>query len=74
MYLSHVESLRSLAAHPRELSHALDAAGTDYTSETYPGTIIHGFTMSDTDAFSPSGLQRHWDRLIPLLNDTLASS
>ena len=55
-----------------ELNQALDAAGIDYTSEIYPGTI-HGFTMSDTDAFSPSGLQRHWDRLLPLLHRTLAS-
>jgi len=29
--------------------------------------------MSDTDAFSPSGLQHHWDRLLPLLDRTLAS-
>ena len=55
-----------------ELNQALDAAGVDYTSEIYPGTV-HGFTMSDTDAFSPSGLQHHWDRLLPLLDRTLAS-
>ncbi len=30
--------------------------------------------MSDTDAFDPAGLQRHWDRLLPLLDRTLASS
>ncbi|MEU9851823.1 dienelactone hydrolase family protein [Streptomyces sp. NPDC047974] len=53
-----------------ELNRALDAAGVDYGSEIYPGTI-HGFTMSDTDAFSASGLARHWDRLIPLLDRTL---
>lgn len=56
-----------------ELNQALDAAGVDYTSEIYPGTI-HGFTMSDTDAFDPSGLQRHWDRLLPLLDRTLTHS
>ena len=55
-----------------ELNQALDAAGVRYTSEIYPGTV-HGFTMSDTDAFSPSGLQRHWDRLLPLLDRTLAN-
>lgn len=53
-----------------ELNQALDAAGVDYTSETYPGTV-HGFTMSDTAAFSPSGLQHHWDRLLPLLGRAL---
>ncbi len=56
-----------------ELNQALDAAGVDYTSEIYPGTI-HGFTMSDTDAFNPAALQRHWDRLLPLLDRTLGNS
>ncbi|MEU6226729.1 dienelactone hydrolase family protein [Streptomyces sp. NPDC047042] len=56
-----------------ELNRALDAAKLDYTSEIYPGTV-HGFTMSDTGAFDPAGLQRHWDRLLPLLNRTLANS
>ncbi|MFG2548495.1 dienelactone hydrolase family protein [Streptomyces sp. NPDC048581] len=54
-----------------ELNRALDAAGVDHTSEIYPGTV-HGFTMSDTDAFNASGLRRHWDRLLPLLDRTLA--
>jgi carboxymethylenebutenolidase len=49
-----------------ELNRALDAAGMDYTSEIYPGTV-HGFTMADTGAFDPAGLRRHWDRLLPLL-------
>ena len=56
-----------------ELNQALDAAGVDHTSEIYPGTL-HGFTMSDTDAFNPSALQRHWDRLLPLLDRTLPNS
>ncbi|MEU9925370.1 dienelactone hydrolase family protein [Streptomyces griseoluteus] len=55
-----------------ELNRALDAAKVDYTSEIYPGTV-HGFTMSDTDAFDPAGLQHHWDRLLPLLDRTLAN-
>ncbi|MFC8130950.1 dienelactone hydrolase family protein [Streptomyces sp. NPDC057302] len=54
-----------------ELNKAFDAAGVDYTTEVYPDTL-HGFTMSDTDAFSPTGLQRHWDRLLPLLDRALA--
>jgi carboxymethylenebutenolidase len=56
-----------------ELNQALDTAGVGYTSEIYPGTV-HGFTMADTDAFSASGLKRHWDRLLALLNRTLANS
>ncbi|MFI9257171.1 dienelactone hydrolase family protein [Streptomyces sioyaensis] len=55
-----------------ELNQALDAAGVGYTSEIYPGTV-HGFTMSDTDAFNPAALQLHWDRLLPLLGRTLTN-
>ncbi|MFF9457765.1 dienelactone hydrolase family protein [Streptomyces flaveolus] len=56
-----------------ELNQALDAAGVGYTSEIYPGTV-HGFTMSDTDAFNPAALQLHWDRLLHLLSRTLTKS
>ncbi|MGQ5637735.1 MULTISPECIES: dienelactone hydrolase family protein [unclassified Streptomyces] len=56
-----------------QLNQALDAAGVGYTSEIYPGTV-HGFTMSDTDAFNPAALQRHWDRLLSLLARTLDNS
>ncbi|MGC7101627.1 dienelactone hydrolase family protein [Amycolatopsis lurida] len=56
-----------------KLNQALDTAGVDYTSEIYPGTV-HGFTMSDTDAFNPAALQHHWDRLLTLLDRTLGNS
>jgi carboxymethylenebutenolidase len=56
-----------------EFNETLNAAGVSYTSEIYPGTI-HGFTMSDTDAFNPAALQRHWDRLLSLLGNTLTTS
>ncbi|MEU3661467.1 dienelactone hydrolase family protein [Streptomyces sp. NPDC032940] len=55
----------------RELNRALDAAKVDHTSEIYPGTV-HGFTMSDTDAFDPAALRLHWDRLLPLLYRALS--
>ncbi|MEV7630176.1 dienelactone hydrolase family protein [Actinoplanes sp. NPDC089786] len=51
----------------------MNAAGVSYTSEIYPGTI-HGFAMSDTDAFNPAALQRHWDRLLSLLGNALTTS
>jgi carboxymethylenebutenolidase len=54
-----------------ELNKALDAAGVCYTSEIYPGTV-HGFTMSDTSAFSAAGLEQHWDRLLALLGGAFA--
>ena len=72
VHLGHAEGDMSSEA-ISELNQAVDAAGVGYTSEIYPGTI-HGFTMSDTDAFNPSALRRHWDRLLPLLGRTLANS
>lgn len=54
----------------RELGEALDATGVRHTTEVYPGTV-HGFTMSDTDAFHPAGRQTHWERLLALLERTL---
>ncbi|MGW3994677.1 dienelactone hydrolase family protein [Amycolatopsis sp. NPDC004772] len=53
-----------------ELNETLDAAGLEYTSEIYPGTV-HGFTMSDTDSFDPAALERHWDSLLALLGRAL---
>ncbi|MFE6667542.1 dienelactone hydrolase family protein [Streptomyces sp. NPDC057697] len=53
-----------------ELDRALDATGVGHTTEVYAGTV-HGYTMADTDAFDPSALQRHWDRLFPLLGRAL---
>jgi carboxymethylenebutenolidase len=72
VHLGHAEGDMTPAA-LGELNQALDAAGVGYTSEIYAGTV-HGFTMSDTDAFNPAALQRHWDRLLPLLDRTLANS
>ncbi|MFE5853073.1 dienelactone hydrolase family protein [Streptomyces sp. NPDC056500] len=72
VHLGHAESDLTPEAFG-ELNQALDTAGVGYTSEIYPGTI-HGFTMSDTDAFNPAALQRHWDRLLSLLQSTLAST
>ncbi len=56
-----------------EVTRSLEAAGVTHTCETYPDTV-HGFTMSDTDAFSASGTQRHWDRLLALLSRTLTTA
>ncbi|WP_249998385.1 dienelactone hydrolase family protein [Actinoplanes sp. M2I2] len=72
MHFGHAQSDLTPAALGK-LNDTLSAAGAGYTSEIYPGTV-HGFTMSDTDAFDPAALQRHWDRLLPLLGRTLANA
>ncbi|MEU6479349.1 dienelactone hydrolase family protein [Streptomyces sp. NPDC047017] len=53
-----------------ELTRALDAAGVARTVEICPGTL-HGYTMSDTDAFHPAALRRHWEGLLALLDRNL---
>ncbi|WP_329172718.1 dienelactone hydrolase family protein [Streptomyces sp. NBC_01477] len=71
VHLGHAEGDMTPEALGR-LDQALDASGVNHSSETYPGTV-HGFTMSDTDAFDAAALQLHWDRLLPLLDRTLAN-
>ncbi|GAA1979520.1 dienelactone hydrolase family protein [Kitasatospora viridis] len=56
-----------------ELRQVLAAAGVADPVEIYPDTF-HGFTMSDTSAFSADALRRHWERLLPLLETGLAAS
>ncbi|MFI6346665.1 dienelactone hydrolase family protein [Streptomyces sp. NPDC050560] len=53
-----------------EWRRALDATGVDHTCEVYPGTQ-HGFTMADTSSFDQAAFERHWDRLLPLLDRNL---
>ncbi|MDJ0363468.1 dienelactone hydrolase family protein [Rhodococcus sp. H29-C3] len=69
VHLGHAEGDMTPEDHD-VLQQSLDAANLDYTSEIYPDTI-HGYTMSDTDAFNASALQHHWDRLLPLLDSAL---
>jgi len=70
-HLGHAENDASMTRDDvAALDKALDEGGVDYTSEVYPGTV-HGFTMADTAAFSPEGLERHWDRLLSLLSETV---
>ncbi|AGZ46656.1 dienelactone hydrolase family protein [Actinoplanes friuliensis] len=52
------------------LEAALDAADVRFRSEVYAGAE-HGFTMSDTAAYSPEGEKRHWEKLFELLDNTL---
>ncbi|MFI6865467.1 dienelactone hydrolase family protein [Nocardia sp. NPDC050406] len=56
----------------RELVEALTTAGARFSVEFYPDTV-HGFTMADTSVFSPSGLDRHWDRLLALFSNNLGT-
>jgi len=52
------------------LEAALDEADVRFRSEIYPGAE-HGFTMSDTAAYSADAEKRHWEKLFELLGNAL---
>lgn len=71
VYFAHADQDHSM---PREqidrLEAALDAADVRFRSEVYAGAG-HGFTMSDTAAYSAEAEARHWEKLFELLDNTL---
>jgi carboxymethylenebutenolidase len=71
VYFAHADQDHSM---PQEqidrLEAALDAADVRFRSEIYAGAQ-HGFTMSDTAAYSAEAEQRHWEKLFELLDNTL---
>jgi carboxymethylenebutenolidase len=54
----------------RRLEEALAGAGVTHVCEQYDGAQ-HGFTMSDTAAYDEAATERHWDRLLDLLDRSL---
>jgi len=49
---------------------ALEAAGTDYTMEVYPG-VQHGFAADGTPMYDRDAAERHWQRILALFRETL---
>jgi carboxymethylenebutenolidase len=54
-----------------QLERALDDAGVTYRSEVY-ADAVHGYTMSDTEAYDEQAAERHFRELFALLDRTLA--
>ncbi len=54
-----------------ELKRALEEAGVTYRSEVYQDAI-HGYTMSDTEAYDEDAAERHFTELFALLDRALA--
>jgi carboxymethylenebutenolidase len=52
------------------LAHALTDAGVPHTIEIYPNTK-HGFAVTGHIAFDRGASERHWQRILQLLNDTM---
>lgn len=53
------------------LAEALRAAEVDHVIENYAGTK-HGWCVPDHPVFDEAGAERHWKRLITLLDETVA--
>lgn len=51
------------------LEDALDAAGVDYTLETYAAK--HGFVFRDLPVYDKAAEEKHWETLVALFHDTL---
>ena len=50
---------------------ALDAAGVDYTFETYPD-VRHGFAVVGHPVYDADAAERHWRELLKLFSDALS--
>lgn len=56
-----------------QLDAHLRASGTNYRIECYPGAL-HGFAFPERgDAYAPESAERHWVRLLALLDRNLSS-
>ncbi|MFT4181253.1 MAG: dienelactone hydrolase family protein [Rhizobium sp.] len=53
------------------LAEALRIGGVDHAIENYVG-MGHGWTVPDHGAYNETGAERHWKRLLTLLDETLA--
>lgn len=71
VYVGHADNDQGATPEQQErLEHALAAAGVRHRTELYKDTP-HGWTMSDTAAFREEAAERHFERLIDLLNRNL---
>lgn len=70
LHFGHAEDDASMPAEQiARLEKTLQSYGAAWSSEMYPGP--HGFTMADTASYRPAALERHWERLLPLLERNL---
>lgn len=53
------------------LKAALEAAGANYTMETYAG-VQHGFAANGTPMYDREAAERHWQRILALFRETLS--
>jgi carboxymethylenebutenolidase len=53
------------------LNSALQAAGTNYVLEVYPG-VQHGFAANGTPMYNRDAAEKHWERITGLFRETLS--
>ena len=71
VYLGHADHDASMPPEQQQrLAEALHEAGVPHTAELYEGAR-HGFTMADTAMYDEAATERHWERLLGLLDRRL---
>ncbi len=68
LYIAHADQDKSMPSEQiQRLDQALAAFHGVYEVEKYSGAL-HGFTMADLPAFHAEALERHWKKLLALLD------
>jgi carboxymethylenebutenolidase len=71
LYIAHADHDASMPAEQiARLQQALESSSVRYEAELYRGAA-HGFTMADLPAYDAAALDRHWKKLLALLERTL---
>lgn len=71
VYVGHADNDHGMPPEQQaRLAEALTSAGVKHRTELYDGAA-HGFTMADTAAHDEAATERHWDRLLDLLDRAL---
>lgn len=71
VYVGHADNDASMTPEQQQrLADTLTSAGVNHRAELYEDAV-HGFTMADTAAYDEAATERHWERLLDLLDRTL---
>jgi carboxymethylenebutenolidase len=71
VYVGVAENDRNFAPEQRErLRGALEAGQVPFEIEVYPG-VSHGFAIPDVPVYDRAASERHWERVLRLLSETI---
>ena len=71
VYVAVAEIIHGSAGGNRSPQERLEAAGTNFTMELYPG-VQHGFATGGNPMYDRGASERHWERILALFRKTLS--